>query len=54
MLDEETINTVIKYLTEGRIDIFNQEKVKERIKNVFQLDDTEADKIYKMLNKINE
>ena len=38
---------------------FNQEEIKTRIKNIFELNDAEADKVYRMwkhkyLNKVNE
>ena len=51
MLNEVTISTVI--------DRFNQEEIKTRIKNIFELNDAEADKVYRMwkhkyLNKVNE
>ena len=59
MLKEVTISTVIDHLSEGEIDRFNQEEIKTRIKNIFELNDAEADKVYRMwkhkyLNKVNE
>lgn len=59
MLNEVTISTVIEHLSEGEIDRFNQEEIKTRIKNIFELNDAEADKVYRMwknqyLNKVNE
>lgn len=59
MLNEVTISTVIEHLSEGEIDRFNQEEIKTRIKNIFELNDIETDKVYRMwkhqyLNKVNE
>lgn len=48
MLNEVTISTVIDHLSEGEIDRFNQEEIKTRIKNIFELNDAEADKVYRM------
>lgn len=45
MLNEVTISTVIDHLSEGEIDRFNQEEIKTRIKNIFELNDAEADKV---------
>lgn len=59
MLNEVTISTVIELLSEGEIDRFNQEEIKTRIKNIFELNDVEVNKVYRIwkhqyLNKVNE
>ena len=59
MLNEVTISTVIEHLSEGEIDRFNQEEIKTRIKNIFELNDVEVNKVYRIwkhqyLNKVNE
>ena len=59
MLNEVTIITVIEHLSEGEIDRFNQEEIKTRIKNIFELNDVEVNKVYRIwkhqyLNKVNE
>ena len=59
MLNEVTISTVIEHLSEGEIDRFNQEEIKTRIKNIFELNDVEVNKVYiiwkhQYLNKVNE
>ena len=59
MLNEVTISTVIEHLSEGEIDRFNQEEIKPRIKNIFELNDVEVNKVYRIwkhqyLNKVNE
>lgn len=59
MLNEVTISTVLELLSEGEIDRFNQEEIKTRIKNIFELNDVEVNKVYRIwkhqyLNKVNE
>ena len=59
MLNEVTISTVIELLSEGEIDRYNQEEIKTSIKYIFELNDVEVNKVYRIwkhqyLNKVNE
>lgn len=48
MLNKTTISAAIEHLNEGEIDRFEEEQIKERIKNIYEITDIEAEKVYRI------
>ncbi len=48
MLDRATIIAAIEHLSEGEIDRFEEEQIKERIKNIYEIPDVEVEKVYRI------
>ena len=48
MLEGVTISAAIEHLSEGEIDRFEEEQIKERIKNIYEIPDVEAEKVYRI------
>lgn len=48
MLEGVTISATIEHLSEGEIDRFEEEQIKERIKNIYEIPDVEAEKVYRI------
>lgn len=47
-IDEITISAVIEHLNEGEMDRFEAAQIKERIKNIYEITEEEAEKVYKI------
>lgn len=48
MLKKATISAAIEHLSEGEIDRFEEEQIKERIKNIYEISDIEVNKVYRI------
>lgn len=48
MLEGVTISAAIEHLSEGEIDRFEEGQIKERIKNIYEIPDVEAEKVYRI------
>lgn len=48
MISKATISAAIEHLNTGEIDRFEAKQIKARIKNIFDLTDEEAEKVYRI------
>lgn len=48
MLERAIIIAAIEHLSEGEIDRFEEGEIKERIKNIYEIPDVEAEKVYRI------
>lgn len=47
-IDEITISAAIEHLNEGEMGRFEADQIKERIKNIYEITEAEAEKVYKI------